>query len=61
LIDLGLKRQKDIWDSTDVELPQHGGTYIDPIMGKPRQYDYRCRIINWACFEKTEMKEEAFG
>lgn len=21
---------------------QHGGTYTDPISGKPRQFDYRC-------------------
>ena len=23
---------------------EHGGTYDDPITGKPRQFDYRCRI-----------------
>jgi hypothetical protein len=30
---------------TNVELPaEHGGTYVDLITQKPRQYDYRCRI-----------------
>src|SRR5713101_7395856 len=23
---------------------QHGGTYTDPVSGKPRQFDYRCTL-----------------
>jgi hypothetical protein len=29
---------------TQIEQAQHGGTYKDPVTGKPRQFDYRCRI-----------------
>lgn len=36
----------DPWHTTFVERPLHGGTYTDPITGKPRQFDYRCRVIN---------------
>jgi hypothetical protein len=28
-----------------IESPSHGGTYTDSIMGKLRQFDYRCRLI----------------
>jgi hypothetical protein len=28
----------------DLTPPKHGGTYTDPITGKPRQFDYRYRI-----------------
>ena len=32
--------------SEEVRLfnPEHGGTYIDPVTGKPRQFDYRYKI-----------------
>jgi hypothetical protein len=23
---------------------QHGGTYTDPVLGKARQFDYRCKL-----------------
>jgi hypothetical protein len=36
---------KDPFNGTDLEPPDHGGTYTDSITSKPRQFDYRCRII----------------
>jgi hypothetical protein len=35
----------DQFNTTFVEAPQHGGTYTDAITGKPRQFDYRCKIL----------------
>lgn len=32
------------FDRLHVAAPEHGGTYIDSITGKPRQFDFRCRI-----------------
>lgn len=39
------ERQKDIWNTTHIDPPSHGGTYTDAITGKPRQFDYRCRLV----------------
>lgn len=37
--------RKDIFNGTYLEPPEHGGTYTDSITSKPRQFDFRCRII----------------
>lgn len=45
LSELANQRAKDSFNGTDVEPPDHGGTYTDSVTGKPRQFDYRCRIV----------------
>jgi hypothetical protein len=34
----------DSYEPTAIEKVEHGGTYTDPSLGKPRQFDYRCQI-----------------
>ena len=33
------------YEPTRVMRPDHGGTYIDHVTGKTRQFDYRCQIV----------------
>lgn len=42
---LAYEATKNVFNGTDLEPPEHGGTYTDAVTGKPRQFDYRCRII----------------
>jgi len=42
---LACEAMKDVFNGTDLEPPEHGGTYTDAITSKPRQFDYRCRIV----------------
>jgi len=39
----------------EFEPPEHGGTYTDPDMDKPRQFDYRCRI--WSIDPSDESRK----
>lgn len=45
LAKLAAARSTDTFNATDIDPPHHGGTYTDLITGKPRQFDYRCRLI----------------
>jgi hypothetical protein len=36
------------YDRRIVKPAEHGGTYIDQVTGKPRQFDYRCKVVSLA-------------
>jgi hypothetical protein len=44
----------DVYEPTAIEKVEHGGTYTDPSLGKPRQFDYRCQIRRYAAGGRRE-------
>jgi len=39
---------------------QHGGTYTDPVTGKPRQFDYRCSLTKVTRTQRLSIPAEGY-